>query len=422
MNLEEIKAQYPAYANIPDQELADKIYEKHYSGKMPVEEYYQKIGFKSEPASFADSMEKFYRASGIHGANRGFAKIFGFGEHQKNTQQAYEQAKETNPLATEAGNIGAQLYSSIPFYQLAAMIPALKGGGLLKNSLQAGIGGVAKAGIETPYDEETRLGNMLTEGLENVGGVAALHGIGKGIKGGAKLIKHGAQSKEKIAGKIGTAAKELKSKYTGPQGMFENFIEKAESGNVKTDLHFSPRTSKIINKELEGVNKGVRKAVIKAHKTNDVRDIMDAESKLGKFKRNQFNNAKKGGILDQDAIDAATHFEKKLGEELERALSKQSPDLGKELKNIRKGYKEEYVPYLENPAIQKFLNNKSIGSDLMRSLQGNSSSGQQFRGQLAKHHPEVKANKILGNLLKTAFGGGGIAGTGYGAYKIFGDH
>ena len=81
---------------------------------------------------------------------------------------------------------------------------------------------------------------------------------------------------------------------------------------------------------------------------------MDAQSKLGKYQRNAFSNAKKGAILDQDAIDAARRFDNKLGEELERALAKQNPGLGKELKDIRKGYKQEYVPYLENSAIQKF--------------------------------------------------------------------
>lgn len=45
MTLEEIRAKHPQYDQLPDQELADKLYSRYYSEKMPVEEFYSKIGF-----------------------------------------------------------------------------------------------------------------------------------------------------------------------------------------------------------------------------------------------------------------------------------------------------------------------------------------------------------------------------------------
>jgi hypothetical protein len=45
--LESFKEQYPAYKDIPDQELADALHTKYYSN-IPKEEYYQKLGLKTE--------------------------------------------------------------------------------------------------------------------------------------------------------------------------------------------------------------------------------------------------------------------------------------------------------------------------------------------------------------------------------------
>ena len=291
MNLEEIKAKYPAYADIPDQELADKIYQKHYADKLPIEEFYTKIGYNAQPRQmqeapieenyqgvfgdpekFKSTMEDFYRSSGIHGANRGFAKLFSpsGSQHQYNTQQSYEQAKETNPWATEAGNIGAQLYGSIPFMQLAGGATGGMAPGIAKTAATAGLGASAKAGYETPYDDETRLGNIAKEGIGGAAFAGAGHLAGKGLGKAATLVKQGAKSKNTIAEGISKTAKGFKEKYTGPTGLFEGFIENAEKNGIKTDLTFTPRTTKIINKELDGVTKGARKAVIKAHKTNDV--------------------------------------------------------------------------------------------------------------------------------------------------------
>jgi hypothetical protein len=39
----EIKKEYPVYQNIPDVELADKIYDKYYKGKLDPESYYQQV-------------------------------------------------------------------------------------------------------------------------------------------------------------------------------------------------------------------------------------------------------------------------------------------------------------------------------------------------------------------------------------------
>lgn len=49
MNLADFKTQYPAYKNVPDDELAQGLHKKYYSA-MPYEEFTQKIGLTTAPA------------------------------------------------------------------------------------------------------------------------------------------------------------------------------------------------------------------------------------------------------------------------------------------------------------------------------------------------------------------------------------
>lgn len=48
LTIADIKQKYPEYNKFSDQELADKLYNKFYSGKIPKDEYYNKIGLTTK--------------------------------------------------------------------------------------------------------------------------------------------------------------------------------------------------------------------------------------------------------------------------------------------------------------------------------------------------------------------------------------
>lgn len=56
MKLSDIRAKYPQYEDIPDQQLADSLYQKHYSD-MPKEEFYSKVGIQSSAPEVQKSEE-----------------------------------------------------------------------------------------------------------------------------------------------------------------------------------------------------------------------------------------------------------------------------------------------------------------------------------------------------------------------------
>lgn len=47
MNLQEIKEKYPQYKSIPDEELADKLYNRHYSDSMTREDFNRRVGLQA---------------------------------------------------------------------------------------------------------------------------------------------------------------------------------------------------------------------------------------------------------------------------------------------------------------------------------------------------------------------------------------
>ena len=378
-----------------------------------------------QPQSFADKMENFYRASGIHGANRGFAKVFGFGPHQQQTQQRYEQALETNPFATEAGNIGSQIASAVPFSMLAGMIPGLAGSGLAKNALKLGLGGATKAGIETPYGDETRLGNMATEGLESAAAPVVLHGAGKILKAGAKVGKEALTpfnySKTKIANKIDKSFGDLKGKYNK---LYEGLFDAAEQEGISTNLPGSdlPENAmrKIIKKSMRGIDSDVRESIEKAFSTNSPRNVHEAQSTLGEYIRNETKIKQRGGSIDRNALNRAKKLQKEMKKELEMALERSESGLGNQYKDVSSGYKKEVVPYSRNAAIQEFAAGESVPQDLIKALRGGGKSGKAFRKFLAEEHPEVKYNKIIEDAIKIGLGGSGLGGAGTIGYKLFG--
>lgn len=431
--LDEVRQKYPQYNDWPDDELAEALYEKHYSD-MPREEYYKEIGMSpkqeqanvenatifGEPEDFKQKMENFYSSSGIHGANRGFAKVFGAGQHRENAENAYQEALKTNPKATEAGNLISQLISSIPFIMagnsVAGAIPKI--GNTAKTILGAGVGAGAQGAYEHPENGETRSGNSLKNALVGMAipaGLKAAEVGGKAIgKTVAKVVPNLGKSltKSRVAEHINNSFNQAKDKYGK---LYGDLFKDARKANVKTDLIQKP-----IKKITEGIDKTAVNSVKKAFRTNNPSHVNDAQSELGRFIRAEEKIQRANGRVDRESIKRAKKLQKSLNKALDKSFAKSKPELAKRYTDVKSGYKKEVVPYSRNNAIQEFNAGNWVPEDLVKALRGGSNSGKSFRKHLRDIHPEVGINKVLDYSAKGILGtvgAGALGAAGVGGYN-----
>jgi hypothetical protein len=384
--------------------------------------------------TFKNAWEDLFRREGIHGGNREFAKIFGHGGHQQKTQEAYEKALETHPEETQLGANLARGYSSIPFFMAAGTTPALQGlNPALQNIAAAGIGGGALGGLETPYGEETRMGNAINEAKQDALGATLFEGLrlgGKVLNGQTKLPKLPKfLSQKEVGAEIGGDAKAL-SKELG--AVYEEVKTASKKAKINADTTRSvtettgildPQTGKPITKtfkrvpvlqeisaELPGVPKEVQRNVHAALETGDIEQLIDAEKMLGKTKHKAWLDDKRGlKALDQDSYDAMTNMENKINDYIADALNKQEPTLADKLFAARNKYHTELGPYLDVPAIREYMHGNLKEKDLVRLLQSNTKSGTQFRAKLADKYKDVGRNKFKNDLAKMGLKGSRIA-------------
>ena len=214
MTLEEIRAKYPQYNHLPDQEIADRLYGKYYSEKMPVEEFYSKIGFipdASTQSQNANPEEKSWTDRTLEGAEdalwglktgverttQGLMQpIYNsgiFGEEAKERlnnmaqrrEEIYKHASDRSPWAALAGNITGGIGSTLPTLPAggAASSSLLKaypwlgkfGAGLGAAAVEGGLFG----GSQWVNPGETRLDNAIHGAEAGVAGSAFLQGLGK---------------------------------------------------------------------------------------------------------------------------------------------------------------------------------------------------------------------------------------------------
>jgi hypothetical protein len=367
----------------------------------------------SNPEDFGQKMENFYRASGIHGANRGFSKVFGFGQHRENAENSYQQALKTNPKATEAGNLISQLISSIPFLMagngIAGAIPKI--GNTAKTILGAGIGAGSQGAFEHPEEGETRGGNSLKNALIGMAIPVAGKAIGSTVNATKKITPNLGKSltKSRVAESINSSFNQAKDKYGK---LYGDLFKDAKNANLKTTLPAKP-----IKRITEGIDKDVVNVVKKAFNTNNPKHVNEAQSKLGEFIRAEQKIQRKGGKIDRDALSKAKRLKKELISELDKTFSKSNPNLAKRYTDIKSGYKKEVVPYSRNNAIREYNAGEWVAEDLVKALRGGGNSGKAFRKHLGDAHPEVDINKKLGQIAKGLGSSAGI----YGGYKYFAD-
>lgn len=287
-------------------------------------------------------------ASGVHGANRGFSKVFGFGPHVQEAQQRYEQAKQHDPIAAEVGNVGAQIGSAIPFSLAGGMaaraIPGIGNvprlGKYFQDILGGAIGGAGMGAVETPHGDETRLGNMASRAGELAAGEAIAPGIKYAAKEILKTPKRLWQADATNA--ADSIAKGLEKAKSASRAMYEEVFNAA---GVPKVVPYAPSAKQLKDlKKLGG--EGVDLTLSQY--------LQDHSPQNLKFFISEIDNTLRGIPRKQSIGDAAKNTTRQLlkavktdaQSQLEQALtSAGNPDLFKELKLADKFYKKEYVPY-----------------------------------------------------------------------------
>lgn len=186
--LAEYRQQFPQYADVPDDKLADGIYKKYYVGKMERSEFDKRIGYQ-EPekpdhitAGLRGALDSFsFGFDDEIGAalNTGFGAWGDFKEHLDESRRLKREAREARPVAYGVGQFAGALPSA--FVPLGA---AARAGSLGAKIGQGALAGAAMGGLYGlgSGDEGDRLasaqGGVMSGGL--IGGAIPLAGRGIG--------------------------------------------------------------------------------------------------------------------------------------------------------------------------------------------------------------------------------------------------
>lgn len=232
ISIQDIRQKYPQYNDVSDQELADKLYKKHYSD-MPKEAFYQKIGYSNKEAESSELKNKInqFKKEQLEDIHRTpFDKVrdiaVGFGNAGQNLAKFLTRGRAPqvdmarlfgpqNPTATDNFVQGAAQYA--PF-------AAAGGAGLVGSTL-------ASAAYGATQSEDPAKGAVI-DALVNAG----THGLVKGVDAlrPSKLLR-GNLSEEELAKNLEAA----KGTNTGLGDVIGSPTLKKTYENVLTKIPFS---------------------------------------------------------------------------------------------------------------------------------------------------------------------------------------
>lgn len=248
-----------------------------------------------------------------------------------------------------------------------------------------------------------------------------------------KTLKNGVQmpdwiSREKTGNAIGDAAKTLKNELSqgyesyksdirnaGIKGDTKQTVTKNIESNIIDPTTGKPITQSVtvtetpsiaeISNQLKGVDVKTIESVHKAFESGDIGDLISAESDLGIFKSNQWNDYfNRTNPLDRDALHYATKMENKINKIIEEMASKLEPGKSNKLIELRSQWKTDLRPFLDIEPINRFVKGEITGADLTRRLQGNTKQAELFRATMADKFKNVSRNKLKNELLKFGIG------------------
>lgn len=334
--------------------------------------------------AFKNQMQDFYDASGISGANKSFANVFGFGEHVQNANEAAERARQTNPQATQYGELFGNIVSSLPFFSAAGiaapLIPGL--GAAIPITTQAALGGAAHGFVKNPEKGESRLENALMEGAMS----AALPAAGAALKGGGKLLGKAVEAAVPASLSQAKTVKEAAKMTRGFREHFKEGYNKILSDSAlpaKSAPQLSQRSAMNYVKNAPKHSDKVTKAL----QTQSPKDLHDAASQIGKYiaKESKKLQPNEKGLRAAELVK--DRFERAINKALEAKPG---------LKDAYRALDAEYEstigrmhPHIQN-ALRRFDKNKIGYEDVMRRIQS-PTMGEEFRHRFIEELPGIKS-------------------------------
>lgn len=198
--LEQFRAQYPQYKDVPDGKLASAIRKKYYAD-MPPDQFYRKAGLEhlvgiTAPDNPTDGMsgtQKFLAGVGksFNDTGLGVRQLVGSASQQEVDERRRMDAPLMNTGAGIAGNIsGAVAQSIVPGGAIAKGARLLPMAGRAAPYLAAAAEGAAFNGVQPVASGESRGGNAALGAAFGAGGQAVVGGAARaahGLSGNAGL-------------------------------------------------------------------------------------------------------------------------------------------------------------------------------------------------------------------------------------------
>lgn len=171
--LDDFKRQNPAYADVPDETLANALHKKYYSS-VPYGEFAVKVGLKGpDPTEGMSTAEKFLAGAGkaMTDVYRGARQIF-MGDNQ---QQIDESRRLDAPLMKTKAGMAGNIAGNIGTMAGTALIPGANtvSGSAVVGSVLGGLSPVATG--------ESRLDNTVMGGVGGAAGGAIAKGLSRVI-------------------------------------------------------------------------------------------------------------------------------------------------------------------------------------------------------------------------------------------------
>lgn len=197
-------------------------------------------------------------------------------------------------------------------------------------------------------------------------------------------------------------------KYSGPQGKYNEFFQKAATQGARPDINvdlnninFKSLGEKQIKNNYEGIEK------LRSGQLLQLDDYQSAIKELGIIERGLKDKKVKEGVLT-DKLDARYHEAKKAKKYIQENMLKDAKGnkikkLLPEYKQIQKGYALDVLPYTTNKQISKFEAGKIKESELINSLRKSP-----FAVERGKYHGIQTRDKLKKALAIS----GGVVGLG----------
>lgn len=408
--IQDIRAQYPQYKDMSDQQLADALYAKHYSD-MPKDEYYQKIRFSQPKQAPSEGVgTQIYNALKNIPLSAGheLGNIWGDVLHYAGPKGAEEQWRSllgTGPspgVGTTLGKIGGDVLGYLGPRELAAgaALPAM----MQRLAAQAGYGA-----LTTP--ESPSMGATTGLGLGALGEVAPsmLRGIGK-----AAEFMNPVQFTKNLAGNI-------KQNYQKASDLASSFYEPIRqrfgTNNIYAGAKEGESAYKDFAKDKESIKDYFDSDLKKMHKNFMADPNFETAHKLQSQMGTAIGEMK--GAKDYATRNAVKHLQEGrslLRNDMLSFLNKTDPEAAQRYQTGTDIYREQVVPYRSNKTINNIVEGRGENvepNQLLKALKNvkeNKTAPQNHYLQNALVDLSKKSNK--GKLAEFAASTAGGAGLG----------